>query len=685
MKVKVSLSGESIQQFFVGHCEKLGLALIGILCIGLIYKGYSREVSKITPEDIQNINDQAQQNIQNTTWSNVKTERVQDIDFRQKAENVLQPISSTVYQIGPLRELMAKPQTKRIDPELYAVEELEVVAGFGPIALRDRNRSKNSKSGIGMGAGLGLGGLFLSPEETEDGVILLRQLDTSEREKFEGKQERGSFSGAFRGGFQSGAGNKAEAHSFVSILGLVPIRRQMNEYDRCFKEADGYHQQRDTPNYVYHYIRRREIASDGTPGKWKEDFNARKAVTIANRWPNPAPEIAEPTYLFQTGGAGGRAMGMGIGMERGGASVWGKSWPGLHWPLPPLLLGNIKPYALHSKVPAMQTQTGFMTGVQMEQEEFDPEEIIEDAPDELNLPNNRRTRLENGIMGGRSDSMGPSAGGMGIGRGYGQNSQIADFYLFRVFDFEVVPGTTYQYQVRILLEDPNNPRNPGFTPPENVLHLDVVKRRRESKEKKLKYFRSAEWSEISSAVTVPDGRSTFVGTPQPLRTYTFNHLKYDKGPTHTKVTAVVWDSEKQHNVFHSETVTRGSAINLKGKDFMAIHPASASVRQITEDYNLRTDMFILDLRGGHDLPGRESELLETAEMLLLNADGQLSFRRETDDYALQSGYDIDVNDAIRQRNQRELMGPMEGGFGPQGPGGLRSGSGKDRLQRKKKR
>ena len=87
MKVKVSLSGDGIKQFFVAHCEKIGLALIVLLCAWLVLKGYEREVTNITPDKIRIINERAQENIQKTEWTDIAASRVQEIDFRTKAEN----------------------------------------------------------------------------------------------------------------------------------------------------------------------------------------------------------------------------------------------------------------------------------------------------------------------------------------------------------------------------------------------------------------------------------------------------------------------------------------------------------------------------------------------------------------------------------------------------------------------
>ena len=630
MKVKLSLSGDGIKQFLVAHCEKIGLSLIMLVCAWLAFSGYQREVTPTTPDHIRELNQRAQSHIQNTTWDAVAKDRVKEINFEQRATNVLQELQTAPYEIGPFIALTSKPQTKRIDPQLYPVEALEIAAGFEPIAIRQRRATRERRGIIG------------NPRNDEDEeLIFLRSLTGKERENFEGQQKKGR--GGMRGGrMRSGNADKAEAWPFVSILGIVPIRRQMDEYNRCFKDADGYLPQRDTPTYSYHYIRRREIAPDGTPGDWKSDINSKKAVAIANKWQSPAPPIADRDYLYE------KSMGT-IGMGDGGRSQWGRTWPGLHWPLPPLLLCDITPFALHSKVPAMQVDYGQM-GQGMLEEEFDPNEISDDAP--TGGPGMRRPgMMERGpISGGDARS-----GMFGLG---GTVAQYADHVLLRIFDFQVSPGKTYQYQVQLVLEDANNPSNVAIAPPEQTLDLQVVDRRRSLKDKKPaeKYFRSTEWSEISDAVTVPNGREVLAGAPELLRTVTLSQGTYDKRAPRINVMALAWHKGKKVEVFQPKSVTRGSAVNLKGIKFLAIDPAESSVNELTVDYNLRTDMFVVDLRGGRRLPGRESELLETSEMLLLDSNGRMSFHSETDDFPRINNYDIDVTKARKNRDSRGLGG-----------------------------
>ena len=308
----------------------------------------------------------------------------------------------------------------------------------------------------------------------------------------------------------------------------------------------------------------------------------------------------------------------------------------------------------------MQYHHGMMDR-SMYEEDFDPNSITEDAPDS-ELPLSRPGRFTGGFPG----EFGADQGGMpGMRFGRGMGVPLVDYYLLRVFDFEVVSGKTYQYQVRLLLEDPNNSQMPTLPPSARVLHQVVIDRRRAAKGKKLEHFRKTEWSETSPSVNVPDGRGVFAGLPQLRRTLSLNGRKYDKGPAHAKVMAVVWDNEKNIEVYRPSPVTRGSAVNMKGKKYLAIDPAESRIIELQDEFNLFTNIFVLDLRGGRELPGRQSELLETSEMLLLDSAGRMSLHNEVEDYAILSRYDIDVSQAkeqMKSRGEGAILGVEIGGF-----------------------
>ena len=654
MKVKVSLSGDSVKHFFAAHCEKMGLAFIVLVCGYLVFCGYLQEVTDDTPDNIRNLTQKAQTNIQSTSWDAVASDRVQTIDFQERATKIKENIQVAHYVIGPFKDLTTNPRTTRSDPQLYTVEELEVTGGFEPVALRVRQTGRERPTTMTRTKGA----------DYDEDVVHLMALPTNVREKFtgSGQKKRGAMGGTRTSGMgmgMSGNSDKAEARPFVSILGIVPLRRQMNEYKRCFKDADGYVVQRDFPRYAYHYIRRREIGPDGKPGKWKgeEYFHTLKAVTIANTWQSTTPEIADRQYLYaKNGPRGGGGGGMEVGA--GGRSQWGRSWPGLHWPLPPLLLCDISPFALHSKVPAEQLDLGRMGMGRMMEEELDPNDITDDAP-----------TAGRGRTGGFINRAGP--GGMGgLGgefgmMGRGNATEMAEHVLFRIFDFKVTPGKTYQYSVRLLVEDANNPdpRKGGVAPPLKTLDMDVIERIRklENESPAKKHYRTTEWSSVSPPVTVPNGRNVFAGKPEPLRLIKIRDRTYPKSAARINTIGVMWDANKQLEVYHEDTVTRGSAVNMKGKDFLAINPAASSINNRKDEVHLRTDRFVLDTNGGRELPGRESDLLETSEMLVMDAHGHMSLHTEVDDFQLFSAYDMDVTEALDNMQNR--------GMGLGGPGG----------------
>ena len=690
MKLKISLGRDELKSFFLSHIEKMLLAFIVLICAGLIAAGYQKPKTETTPEILNQLAAAANQHIDRTLWADVQQERVQVIDFQEKARNVTKPIKLSSYSIGPIRDLTYQPQVQRPDPNLYTVEQLEIVAITGPLAIRltkaemrelgdqfgDIRRSDSRRFG-------GRGG------QDEDNRKL-RQLSGEERKKFQGRSPRkmdGGFSGLGAG--QRSA--KAVKHSFVSLRGLVPIKKQFEEYDRCFKGSSEYLLRRDFPNYVYHYVERREIGAQGKAGEW-EKIPTKAWFSIARKWGINVPEIADQRYLY-----GGPARISGMGSREGGMRSQGGSsrWPGLTWPLPPLLLRDVRQIALHSQVPemVMDYRNRFRDGEEEEEEE------LEDAfSDEDDAPGEGRGGFGGGGLGGgfmddefMGGAMGMMGGpgfegmgmgfGMGGGRGMGEMPEV-DFSLFRVFDFDVVPGKSYQYRVQLVLEDANNPKQINQKPSSRALAKDVIDRILklgppfDEKGQRKNYFRKTVWSDPSAVVHVPHAGEVFLGPPSVAKIGNVDGLKYRRSPPEAEVVAVVWDDAKSVMVPGKRVVTLGTVINFTDQKVDAIDPIEMSVRR-QKEFQYATNLAVADIRGGKKLPTRKLELLEPTEVLLVDANGNLSVHNEFDDYSLYSRYILEETDEESRAAGGEFLGgeaffdeiPMGGGGRQQSRGG----------------
>jgi len=99
--------------------------------------------------------------------------------------------------------------------------------------------------------------------------------------------------------------------------------------------------------------------------------------------------------------------------------------------------------------------------------------------------------------------------------------------MVRFFDLTADPGKLYRYRVKVLLEDPNRPRDPKAAPAVRTLDAEARKRveeveaqdaeyNKDARRPKRTYFRKTDWSEPSNIVTIPQPN----GGTEPIRNTT---------------------------------------------------------------------------------------------------------------------------------------------------------------------
>ncbi|MBI82278.1 MAG: hypothetical protein CMJ81_03695 [Planctomycetaceae bacterium] len=577
MKVKVSFDSDAVKSFLLSHVEKLVLFLVVVLCTYfLVYRGFQREVSTITPEKMENLVRSAQTNIDKTVWSDISSERIQVVTYDEKARNSGRSINKTDYHFGPIHQLVNQPQAKRTDPKLYTVVQLETDAIFAPVSVDAPAGEVDLEEEEGITKGRPL-----SPDEVKNW--------TANRTN---PRRRG---GAARGGIGI---NHAKGYAIVKLVGLVPIREQLQEYRDHFFLADDFLGRRDFPRYVFHEVRRREVSLSGETGPWVE-IDTKEATNIINSWTRPETEVAESRFLYTTGKE---------------AVEYGMTWLGLHWPLPPIIMRDVTRLALHSQVPV---------------QEVTPNRNLNNAPRDglrefdIEDPGLQPRRME------RSNRT--STGRLG-----GMEKLKTDFYLFRFLDFDVKPGRSYQYQVQLHLEDPNNPSS-GDRPTEQSLDITVVNRIL-SLDPTEAGIRKTEWSEVSPVVHVPASSHLLVGTPDPQRRVTLQKDRvYAQEPT-ARVMAVDWHDQWALEIPAERKVRRGSVLDFSRDKVRALSPQNHQLWKL-QKYDFDLGIIVADLRGGERL-GR-TDLKAPTEMLLIGKQGNFSVRHELQDHSVYQRYVFD--------------------------------------------
>ena len=264
---------DGFKGFIVQHVEKLLLGLVTLISLFLIWSGFKNSTADAisatqTPEKLVADVNQAQSHIDRFTWNDFKDqpERNAKEGYKQRAAEAQQKISEASFKTTRLlNPPYQPPRQMRLDPELYAVENLQVRTYFARIekpmrAVRNGDGDPLDEQGPGRDGGFGQRRSEFDDENPNERPI----------------PDRGGFrEGGSRRGY--GASGKAEGVYFVSVTGLIPYRRQVEEYNRCFQNSVGYNPQRDMPNYLDFRLYRAEVV----PGK-KPKFKAIAAKKTIN-------------------------------------------------------------------------------------------------------------------------------------------------------------------------------------------------------------------------------------------------------------------------------------------------------------------------------------------------------------------------------------------------------------------
>jgi hypothetical protein len=181
------------------------------------------------------------------------------------------------------------------------------------------------------------------------------------------------------------------------------------------------------------------------------------------------------------------------------------------------------------------------------------------------------------------------------------------YRLFRAFDFTVEPNKKYRYRIVVGLENPN---------------FGVSRQYLKDPETANQKYMDTKPTEPSGVISVPDGYQVLAGTVKSSRT----------GEPAAKVMLVSIDKENGLEAAFELDVARGSVANTIAKEVDVKQPDSAKFEKMT-DVKFRTDMVVLDMRGGK-VVAQKTKLTSPGEVLLLDRNGDLIVRTELDDRAM---------------------------------------------------
>ncbi|MEZ6103660.1 MAG: hypothetical protein R3E01_32335 [Pirellulaceae bacterium] len=623
MKAKLNFGEGGFKGFLAKHVEKMMFGLALAIAAFLVYSGWRSKtsVTQKTPSDLVNQVSSGRNWLQGQSWEgHYKGLRDREVDYRQRAQNTLKEIPVASYPMPQYIGPPAWPETtRRSDPVLYAVEQLEVSSGFGTMAIPDA--SAGTTGGRGEG-GYGMMGATGVMEDGKRAVPMdhpiLRALQVGQ-----------------------GGGTKYQGVYYAAIQGLIPYKKQLDEYDRCFLEAAGFSETRDTPYYLMFKIERAEVKPGDDVSKldWKT-IDIAKACKLQQTWMDTMTPTVDQQFID----------------------------PMLTMNIPPILMRDREKLGRHSALPAYRDPT--MMQYSGDAGAYYGEGGADQMPDSITSPED----LQNlpmgggeggyggrGVPGGRGGygggygrgapgggrggygtdgeggmsrggrvgrtGVGGGRGGYGGGGGYGGRGgygggeggyggmggdgfEVPEWKLFRYYDFSVYPGRSYQYRVSLFVEDPNNPQNISEKPPNSLVTREVADRisrlPKPEAGKRGTYWRTTDWSDPSPIVTVNPGRDMIAGEVAPAtQSSAANGLSFTKSLSEpiAKVMAVMFDRSHQIDVGGEKSdARRGTVANFKLDKVEILDLKEGSpILEEQKDYAFVTNTLILDIRGGETI------------------------------------------------------------------------------------
>ena len=247
---RVSRSGgggglASVKAFLVNHLEKILLTVITAMSLMIIYSGFAKERLQSDPQKLEVAIRSAQTQINAPTWPDVRQQRYPEPDtFDQQATADTVAIKDEDFQLPmPFHPILKERQKRRSDPQLIAPVEIEVRAGYGPLAVHPADSAGSRPH---CPTSCGQKGIRTTrgpcPKSTASAVAATSPV----------------------------ASLPTESAFFVAITGLVPLKQQAAAYREAFEGAAEFLAERDTPKYLALNVERAEVGADGQPGAWSK-------------------------------------------------------------------------------------------------------------------------------------------------------------------------------------------------------------------------------------------------------------------------------------------------------------------------------------------------------------------------------------------------------------------------------
>ena len=619
MKPNEIVPSGPLRLLFVGRWEKWIFAAAAVACLCLFGASLARSPYSETPDDLlrkaQDVAARIKQATPPETLSGLPARR----DLRGLLHDANTRIDPALFPMAELARPNSDPKVRRSQPKLLAPLDVRALAGFGAIAISERDlgreRFETGRSG-------GLQAMFAKSEQKTFAPEWQGDYDPNEiaapsapsgnpatygaavqNPMFSGNQEGASF--PVRTNRQSRsrrsanrpqpkpnkakapialepekfalavpAGAKLEGRYWVALVGLIPVREQDYEFHRALRDASKTYAS-DAPLYLYCDVERAELAPNGRWGEF-ELLDMDQAADDIAYWAAAYPELVDQRYLpFSVDVAE---------------------------PLPPLALANHDPDRIRHPLIPLADASG-----KKQKTAPPPASTKSDAK-----AKSRRHRAP----AGRKNATPAASAARVANRAPGQQAtpqEKIEHHLLRFFDFSAKPGKTYRYRVRLALYNPNYGVAREYLADEKLASASEI---------------FTDWSEPTAAVRVSSGYELLAG-------------EIDPAEPKAKVLVRHFDPVQGRSAVRIFQLPRGATANANaegaGSPPARIDPRTNEPEPGKAD--IKTDATLIDLVGGAPLAGGPAGSKTPARLLMLQSDGELALLSETADaprYSIES-------------------------------------------------
>jgi hypothetical protein len=386
----IRLDKEAVVDFLLRHGEKFVVAVIAMAALGLAWGGVDAIQSKSateqqSPRTIEKTADEAAQHIEREK-SAPATERRSGPPLSAAIDPWRDPNVAEPPALALLDRPMFEEFAKRTQPDVFPIEDLRAVAGLAVLPAKQ------------AAAAAGAEPQPARPKPRKRG----------EPEPAAGEQPFDLGGGAAAAVDQA----RGRILPYVVITGLIPVAKQVAEYERRFESVGFKDPKRDVPLWADWSIERTTVGGGGD--RWERLDLAEAGRRWQAEWAGVAPDQVPDAFLLPAA------------LDKRNP----KTTPPYCGVLPQLLKGSWTVVGVHPWVvdQVRKLKDPRPAAAAPEPANADPATVFagEGEP----------PRPETAVAGGQADS-------------------LVEYSMFRFIDTAVEPGRAYRYRVRFELWNPN--------------------------------------------------------------------------------------------------------------------------------------------------------------------------------------------------------------------------------------